>query len=169
MQPKQPATRAEARALAHPVRLRIIRLASQEALSTSQLSARLEVEKATVLHHVRTLLREGFLTEAPPRRSAAGRPEKPYRSTRKSLTISLTGTPQWPLAVLDAFRQEVAEHDDPFPAIVRRPLRLSVAARAELVERLSRLADEFEARDDPGGDPINFAAFAVRSTGAHLE
>jgi predicted ArsR family transcriptional regulator len=165
MQPRPPATRAEARALAHPIRLRVIRLAKDQALTVSQLSELLGLGKATVLHHVRTLLREGFLSEAPQRRSAAGRPEKPYRSTRKSLTITFTDTPELPLAVLDAFRKEVADHEDPSPVVARRRLRLNDASRTEFVARLGRLVDEFDARDEPDCQPVNFLAIAVRDSG----
>lgn len=162
MQLRQPATRAEARALAHPLRLRVIRLTRDRALTLTELSAALDADKATVLHHVRTLLREGFLAAAPPRRSAAGRLEKPYRSTGKSRTITLTDTPELPLAALEAFRQEVSGHRDPAPVIVRRPLRLNDASREELVTRLGRLVDEFDARADPDGTPVNLLAVAVR-------
>jgi predicted ArsR family transcriptional regulator len=163
MQPRPPATRAEARALAHPLRLRILRLTRDRALTISELGEQLEIGKATVLHHVRTLLQEGFLAPAPPRRSAAGRPEKPYRSTGKSLAITLSDAPELPLAVLDAFRQEVAGHRDPSPAVVRRTLRLDDAAYAAFVARLRALVHEFEARADPAGRPVNLLAVAVRA------
>jgi predicted ArsR family transcriptional regulator len=162
MQPRPPATRAEARALAHPLRLRIIRLTRDRALTISELGGLLGIGKATVLHHVRTLLQEGFLVPAAPRRSAAGRPEKPYRSTGKSLTITLTDVPDLPLAVLDAFRQEVAGLGDPSPAVVRRSLRLDEASYAELVRQLRAVVEEFEARPDPAGWPVNLLAIAVR-------
>lgn len=161
MHRRQPATRAEARALAHPLRLRIIRLALDQPLTISELGELLGTDKATVLYHVRTLLREGFLAEEPPRRSAAGRTEKPYRSTDKSLAITLTDVPEFPMAVLDAFRAEVAGHRDPSPAIVRRPLRLNDASRAEFVARLRALVDEYDARPDSDGRPVNVLAVAV--------
>ena len=161
MQPRQPATRAEARALAHPLRLRIIRLAKDQPLTISELGEMLGMGKATVLYHVRTLLREGFLAEEPPRRSAAGRTEKPYRATGKSMGISLVDAPGFPFAVLDAFRAEVAGHRDPSPAVVRRPLRLNDASRAEFVARLRQLVDEYDARPDPDGRPVNVLAVAV--------
>jgi predicted ArsR family transcriptional regulator len=161
--PRQPATRAEARALAHPVRLRIIRLTRDEALTITQLSDALALDKATVLHHVRTLVRQGFLAETERRRSPAGRPEKPYRSTGKPLTLIVDDTPELSIAVLDAYRQEIAGHRDPSPVVVRRPLRLGPAARKELADRLGQLVDEFDARNDPDGEPINFLAVAVRT------
>jgi predicted ArsR family transcriptional regulator len=161
MQPRQPASRAEARALAHPLRLRINRLTRNRALTISELSEILGLGKATVLHHVRTLVREGFLAAEPPRRSAAGRTEKPYRSTGKSMTITLTDVPEFPIAALDAFRAEVAGHHDPSPTVVRRQLRLDDATRAEFADRLGRLVDEFDARSGPEGRPVNVLAVAV--------
>lgn len=166
--PRPPATRAEARALAHPVRVRIVRLARDRALTISELGELLGIDKATVLHHVRTLAREGFLVEEPSRRSPAGRREKPYRSTDKSTRLSFAGTPELPLAVLDAFRQEVAGHSDPAPVIVRRPLVLNDASRAELVTRLRTLVDEFARRGDADGRTVNLLAVAVTDHPADL-
>lgn len=161
MQPQQPATRAEALALAHPVRLRIIRLALDRPLTISELGELLGMGKATVLYHVRTLLREGFLAEEPLRRSAAGRTEKPYRSTGKSLHLTLVDAPGFPVAVLEAFRAEVAGHRDPSPAVVRRRLRLNDASRAEFFARLRELVDEYDDRPDPDGRPVNVLAVGV--------
>lgn len=160
---RQPATRAEARALAHPLRLRIMRLAKDEELTVSQLAQLLERDKATVLHHVRTLAQQGFLVEAQPRRSASGRPEKPYRATRKALTVALVDTPELPAVVLEAYQQEIAGHEDPSPAVVRRPLRLDGAGQEEFLARLRALVDEFDTRADPQAGTLNFVAIAVRT------
>jgi hypothetical protein len=69
--------------------------------------------------------------------------------------------PEFPFAVLDAFRAEVAGHHDPSPAVVRRPLRLNDASRAEFVARLRQLVDEYDDRPDPDGRPVNVLAVAV--------
>ena len=58
---RRPATRAEARALAHPLRLRILRLCLDEALTNREIAERVREQPATVLYHVRTLVRNGFL------------------------------------------------------------------------------------------------------------
>ena len=58
---RQSATLEEVRALAHPLRLRIIRLTYDRSLTNKELASELGENPATVLHHVRTLLRTGFL------------------------------------------------------------------------------------------------------------
>jgi hypothetical protein len=45
--------------------------------------------------------------------------------------------------------------------VVRRPLQLNDASRAEFVDRLRRLVDEFDARPDPDGQLVNVLAVAV--------
>ena len=89
----RPPTLQEARALAHPLRLRILRLCLDKALTNAELAASLGQRPATVLHHVRTLLTSGFLVEEPWRSGPRGSTEKPYRATGKSgrLEGALTG------------------------------------------------------------------------------
>ena len=60
---RRPATEAEAKALASPLRLRILRLCLDQALTNKQLAGRLGRDPGTVLHHVRTLVATGFLAE----------------------------------------------------------------------------------------------------------
>ena len=71
------ATLQEARALAHPLRLRILRLCLDQALTNGELAASLGQHPATVLHHVRTLLATGFLAEEASRPGPRGTTEKP--------------------------------------------------------------------------------------------
>ena len=49
---RRPATRAEARALAHPLRLRIIRLCLDEALTNREIAQALYISEVTVKVHV---------------------------------------------------------------------------------------------------------------------
>ena len=87
---RRAATSAEAKALAHPLRLRIIRLTYDRALTNAELAALLHENPATVLHHVRTLVRTGFLKPVKERPGPKGTTEKPYRSTGKSWTLDVT-------------------------------------------------------------------------------
>src|SRR6478672_6330342 len=88
-EPKPEATLAETRALAHPLRLRIIRLLYDRSLTNRELARALGEHPATVLHHVRTLLRNGFIAAEPERRGPRGTVEKPYRSTSRSWSLSI--------------------------------------------------------------------------------
>src|SRR5919107_4990649 len=86
-------TAAEAKALAHPLRIRILRLCLDQALTNKQLAERLGKDPGTVLHHVRTLAAGGFLVAEEVRQGEKGALEKPYRATGKSWTLSLEGSP----------------------------------------------------------------------------
>src|SRR5688572_14187439 len=81
---RRAATVREARALAHPLRLRILRLCAQRALTNKQLADRLDREPGTVLYHVRLLVEAGLLHQEGVRTGDSGALEKPYRSTGQS-------------------------------------------------------------------------------------
>jgi DNA-binding CsgD family transcriptional regulator len=154
---RRPATPAEAKALASPLRLRILRLCLDQALTNKQLAERLGRDPGTVLHHVRTLVATGFLAPDEVRQGAKGALEKPYRSTGKSWTLSLdndvvaeTSATQ---AMLEAFLAELAEagpgavHD-----FTRLALTLDDDSLKEFETRLREIFDDFAARPpDPGG------------------
>ncbi len=80
---RREATPAEFKAMAHPLRLRILRLCLHDALTNKEIADRLGQDPATTLHHVRTLCATGFLSAEPPRTGKRGALEKPYRATRK--------------------------------------------------------------------------------------
>ena len=86
---RRPATDAEAKALASGIRLRIIRLCLDRALTNKEIAERLDANPATVLHHVRTLVATGFLVPQEERRGPRGTREVPYLSTTKSWQLSL--------------------------------------------------------------------------------
>ena len=152
---RRPATRAEARALAHPLRLRIIRLCLDEALTNREIADRLGQQPATALYHVRTLVKTGFLVAEAERRGRRGAREIPYRSTRKSWGLSLPPDFAGNVAVIDAARAEIV---DAGPEAVVQLVRLGIRLRAEKLEeidrRLGELINEALAADDPDGDPI---------------
>jgi predicted ArsR family transcriptional regulator len=159
---KRPATPEEARALANPLRMRIIRLCLHEALTNKQIAERLERDPGTTLHHVRKLVATGFLAADDVRSGPGGALEKPYRSTGKSWEMDVDDSGSQTdisLAVLEAFREEVAEGP---PGNLfgtwRLGVRLRPADRDELIKRLSELAEDMKGRDDPDGEPIGIFA-----------
>jgi predicted ArsR family transcriptional regulator len=155
---RRPATLEEGRALAHPVRLRILRLCVDQSLTNKELATRLTLQPATVLHHVRALVATGFLAEEELRPGPRGSTEKPYRATGKSWWVAVGDSWQEEgglLASIDATRAELV--DAGAPSIVtqaRLAVRLSPARRQELASRLDALAEEFAFTDDPDGDPV---------------
>ena len=151
---RRPATDAEARALASAVRIRILRLCLDEALTNKQLAARLGRNPASVLHHVRTLVETGFLVPEEVRRGARGAREVPYRATGKSWLMDLGDRPaaaRDPL--LAAFLEEVAAVGERQLSSSRLALRLGADDLAGFRARLQDLLDEYAARPaDPDGE-----------------
>jgi predicted ArsR family transcriptional regulator len=157
---KREATGDEARALANPLRLRILRLCLDEPLTNKQLADALGRDPGSTLHHVRTLVETGFLEVAEVRQGAKGALEKPYRATGKSWQVSVTdpeARAEGNLAIVDAFRDEVAEAPvEDVVLLTRFANTLSDEGIVELQQRLVDLVNEFALRNDPDGTPFAF-------------
>ena len=173
---RRPATAAEAKALAHPLRMRILRLCLDQALTNKQLAEWLGKDPGTVLHHVRTLVSTGFLVPGEVRQGDKGALEKPYRATGKSWTLSLEESPV-PVgidaqAMLEAFQAELAEAGpDAAAGFNRLALTLNKASREELESRVLAILDEFVTRPpDPDGEPYGLLfAMHRRSPGPNQD
>jgi DNA-binding transcriptional ArsR family regulator len=144
------ATEDEAKALASPLRLRILRVCLHEPHSNKEIAAALGKDPATVLHHVRKLVDTGFLEALPVRRGTRGSREIPYRATRQSWHVSV---PAQGKVLLDTFLEEVALVPAEDLNTARLGLRLSEERRTEFEQRLESLLNEFAADpDDPSGE-----------------
>lgn len=151
------------RALAHPLRLRILRLTLDAPMTNKQLAERLGKDPGTVLHHVRTLVRNGFLAADPVREGRRGALERPYRSTGKSWQVRMAPSTDHSASVLEAVRDELLEGgEDASLSLVRLGVRLTPETVAELRSRLSAIGEEFVLRDDPDGAPIGILLLAHR-------
>jgi len=155
---RRAASLEEARALAHPVRLRILRLCKDDALTNRELAARLGQPAGTVLHHVRTLVVTGFLAEAEWRPGPRGTTEKPYRSTGKSWRLDVGDTGEARAvqrAVVDAVAAEV---DEAGPDAVVEQARMAMRLRSDqlddLLGRVRELIADYALVDEPDGDPL---------------
>lgn len=142
----------EAKAVAHPLRLRILRLCRHQPMTNKELAVRLGRDPGTVLYHVRQLLAVGFLEAAPVRAGTSGALEKPYRATGRTwwMDTALTGTiPGGALAPIEAFQEELAEAG---PASIdkmsRFVLRLSPEDAEDLGGRILAILDEYVESDD---------------------
>ena len=162
---RRAATHDEARALSNPLRLRILRLCLDRAMTNEELAARLGLNAGTVLHHVRLLVATGFLAPEDERRGARGSVERPYRATGKSWTLDVgeeegsgktnVGT----LALIDAFRAEVAESPPEYQVTgARLGVRLTAEQRDAFQARLDALTHDLKDADDPAGEPYGFFA-----------
>ncbi len=154
---RRPATAEEAKAMAHPLRLRALRLCLDQELTNKELAERLGKDPGTLLHHVRILVKAGFLAPGETRHGAHGALEKPYRATGKSWTLNFdhTGEPGPGISrpMLEAFLEELAESG---PGAMENETRLGLtlgeASLAEFLRRLTALFDEFVERSpEPGG------------------
>jgi DNA-binding MarR family transcriptional regulator len=147
MTDRRMASDEEAKALASSLRLRILRICLSEARTNKEIAGILGRDPASTLHHVRTLVRTGFLEPGPERKGARGAREIPYLATRKSWRLS---TPASDRAMLDAFVEEVALVPAAELDAARLGLRLSPADMAEFRSSLRTLLDDFASRpDDP--------------------
>ena len=147
---RRPATEAEAATLASAVRLRIIRLTLQEPLTNAQIAARLHRDPATTLHHVRRLVRHGFLEALPARPGPRGSTEIPYRGTRLSWSLEEAGRdPSLAEAILEAYLDEVTEVGVGALEQSRLAVRLTPSGAAELRTELRALLDRYAARPEP--------------------
>jgi predicted ArsR family transcriptional regulator len=158
MEAKRPATEAEARALASAVRLRILRLCLDGALTNKEIAKRLAANPATTLHHVRTLVDTGFLAAQPARRGTRGSREVPYLATGKSWTVDVSdsGVTGSGRAMIDAFLAEIRLVDADAADLNRIGLRLAEHDFDELQERIGALLHEYAARPpDPAGRPYS--------------
>jgi predicted ArsR family transcriptional regulator len=155
---RRPATEEEARTLASSLRLRILRLCLDRALTNKEIAARLRTNPATTLHHVRRLVATGFLAPQEERRGARGAREVPYLATGKSWTLDVhsSGVSGGGTAMIEAFLDEVRLIDMDDAAYARLGLRLSEPDLRELKDRLDELLNDFRYRElDPDGRPYS--------------
>jgi predicted ArsR family transcriptional regulator len=160
---RRPATIEEARALSNPLRLRILRLCLDRAMTNKELAERLGRDPGTILHHVRVLHETGFLAPEAERRGARGSTERPYRATGKSWTLDVGDDTTGSVAMVDAFREELRELGrKDVRTLARLGVRLRPEAAASIVARLQEIIDELAASDDPEGEPYGFLVAAHR-------
>jgi predicted ArsR family transcriptional regulator len=158
------ATSADFKALAHPLRLRMIRLCLHESRTNKQLADHLELDPATSLHHMRTLVGAGFLEPEAARTGASGALEKPYRATTKSWRLAIPDPGNQLSAVIasiDALRAEL--HQAGSSALLtssRVGLQLSADEARELTGRLRDLAEEYVKRP-PSPDGKRVGLFLI--------
>lgn len=158
MDERRPATDAEARALASALRLRILRICLGEPRTNKEIAERLGRDPASVLHHIRTLVRTGFLQPQDERRGARGAREIPYLATTKSWQLS---APAVDRSLLAAFLEELSLVPREEVDTARLGLRLSPEDLERFRTRLRMLLDEFaELPQDPAGSAWSlFLAF----------
>lgn len=145
--PRREATVLEARALAHPLRMRILRACRAEELTNKQLADRLEVQPGTVFYHVKLLLGAGLIEQVPVRTGVSGALEKPYRSTGASwwLNNPLRDTdPEIRFGPIETFQDELRRAGpDSVQDYASFVLHLAPEDVEELDRRILAVLDEY--------------------------
>lgn len=168
----QVATVEHLKALAHPMRWRVLRLCRDEPLTNQELAERLGVAPPTMLRHVRILVAHGFLEPEPVRSGRQGAMERPYRSTGLTLRLALHDVDDAGLRRDVDLAALAAHHDEALEAPpgstrsrARGVLRLGPESQRELGERMAALLDEYRERDDEDGEDLSFLWHLIRRPG----
>ena len=146
-------TAAQIKAVASPLRLRILRLCNNGEWTNKELAVRLGRDPATILHHVRLLVAAGLIEPVAVRQGKSGAYEKPYRATGLSWKLSFEKAAEdeeqeGELAMLSAFRQELAEAgNDSVAELCMFNLHLDGEALETFSERFRALIEDFR-KDD---------------------
>ncbi|MFF8892823.1 ArsR/SmtB family transcription factor [Brevibacterium casei] len=141
---RRDATDAEAKALASSVRLRILRLCLNEALTNREIAEATGLNPATSLHHVRMLADTGFLATQEVRRGRRGAREIPYLATGKSWFID-AGDVTDPM--IEAFAAEFAAAPYEERTMSRMAAMLTAEEVVEFRDRLEDLIEDFRSRN----------------------
>lgn len=159
--PRRPATEEEARALASALRLRILRVTLDEALTNKEIAERLGRNPASILHHVRRLVDTGFLVPEEERRGRRGAREVPYRATGKSWTLDVADhdVAAASEAAVGAFVDEVRHLDHSTTFTSRLVVRLGEDGLREFQGRIQAVLDEYGARSAEQEEGKRYAVF----------
>lgn len=130
------------RAMAHPVRLRILSLTTGAALSAADIAAELGIAHAAASYHLRQLVEAGLLSEeAAPKAEVRGRGRPPTRYRHLVTAYDRPDRADEDVALWAAMSEDVQRR-------LRLRSRYRVAADAEVwlepteMERVSALAEE---------------------------
>jgi DNA-binding transcriptional ArsR family regulator len=153
---RRPADEAEAKAIASPLRLRILRITLHEPRTNKEIAQALGLNPASVLHHVRTLVDTGFLIEQPVRRGPRGSRERPYLASGKTWYLQM-GEPELDGGqdlLLQTFLEEIKGLEPGLLDSARLGFRLSTEDRERVLGRFHELLNEIARMpSDPEGEP----------------
>lgn len=148
---------ARARALSSPLRLRILRLCLHESRTNKEIADLLELNPATSLHHVRTLLANGFLAAEETRRGNRGAKEVPYRSTKSSWGAKL---PDAAPLLVDTFLQEIDGLAPEDIQVIRVGLKLNESTQKQMMARIHAVVEDYAMRE-PDADGVATSLFVA--------
>lgn len=166
MEDRVQATPEQLKAVASAVRLRILRLCGEKALTNKEIADALDKDPGTVLHHVRLLADAGLIESTGVRQGTRGAYEKPYRTTGLSWRLDVgqiirDEDHENEAALLVAFRDDLARAGtDSIEDISRFQITVAPEQLDEFKTRMQALLDQYV---DP--DQEQSAAGATRYSG----
>lgn len=135
------------KALAHPMRHRLLFALGQQTATISQLAAALGSHKGNIAHHLKVLTAAGLVVPAGTRQVRGGT-ERYFRRAAKGFSYSGPQAGEATAAAFQAIAAEIATAE-PDPFLVLRTIRL----RADQVERITGILRELAATtEDAGSD-----------------
>jgi DNA-binding transcriptional ArsR family regulator len=149
---------AQLKALAHPLRNRLLFALGQGGATVSQLAARLQTHKGNVAHHLMVLERAGLVRPGRTRTVRGGTERYWERTARRIRTPGGPRSLGHTGALLEAVAHEVTEANGE-PLLHLRRLRLTRAQAAALTEHLERVVGELP--EAPAGAPTHGVLVSV--------
>lgn len=155
---------AQIKAIADATRQTILGLLGERAATTSQLADLLQQPKGTVGHHLAALQRAGLIRVVRTRQVRA-LTEKYYgRVARQWRIAGVEGTDDVVQAMVEEWRAERVPADtDPLGASVLVHGRMSIHDAEEFARRIHDVAQEFQARVEPGEPVFGFFATVYKA------
>lgn len=138
-------TPEEFKALAHPLRQRMLFLLGERPATISQLAVTLDTRKGNVSHHIKVLRASG-LVEPAESRQVRGGTEQYFRRSARRIEIA-DAQPGPAAAMLGALAKEFSEAPGD-PLLALRHLRLTAEQADRLHDTLLTLVSETEEADD---------------------
>lgn len=137
---------AQAEALTHPTRHRIMRAIGPHGATISQLANRLRVNKGNVAHHLGVLARAGLVRKGATRTVRGGTEQYFFRTARKYAFGPGDGGVAFKV-MLATIADEIVETDDHLLNL--RTIRLTARQARVLREQLESLVDELDPANPP--------------------
>ncbi|WGW13580.1 winged helix-turn-helix domain-containing protein [Saxibacter everestensis] len=156
------ATAEEAKALAHPVRIRILQVLRGESKTNKEIAEVLGTTPGATLHHINLLADQGFIETQGVRAGRRGAREVPYSATGKTTILSFQENTPASMNVRSAILQSAvdsytaASETDRFGE-ASITLHLTPERLAELRRKLQDLVTEY--KDDPTTQATNKYGF----------
>lgn len=162
---RREATADEAKAVAHPLRIRILQVLRGETLTNKEIAHRLGATPGATLHHLHLLSEHGFVEAEEARPGNRNAREIPYRATGKTLGLSFNPAMPESALVGPAILESALENYRRAPGSGRLSetsvtLFLSPAQLSAFQGRLHALIEEY-AGIGPGTEARKYGFFAA--------